>query len=106
MIQIPPSLRQTLACQKLFCGPEARTLRTKSLGGQRIFPGDIPLPPQNEAGPGFGELSPAVGRPAGRPYNPITRFLEKERLARPGLRNDAGLMIFARNDLASGPGNA
>ena len=37
--------------EKQACGPEARALRGKSIGGKRIFSGDPPVLPQTEAGP-------------------------------------------------------
>jgi len=47
-----------------------------------------------------------IGRPAGRPYNAITLFLGERTACPPGLRDETRLMVFARNALASGPGNA
>jgi hypothetical protein len=61
--------------EKQACGPEARALRGKSIGGKRNPIEDPTVVPQNEAGP--------IGRPAGRPYIGIPLFLRKERLARP-----------------------
>jgi len=39
------------SAKKQACGPEARALREKSIGGKRIQSGDAPVLPQSEAGP-------------------------------------------------------
>ena len=49
------------SAKKQACGPEARVLRGKSIGGKRILPGDPPVLPKNEAGP-----------PVARPGAPTT----------------------------------
>jgi hypothetical protein len=61
--------------KKQACGPEARALGGKSIGGKRNPFEDPTVLPQIEAGP--------IGRPAGRPYIGIPLFLGKEGLARP-----------------------
>jgi hypothetical protein len=50
--------------KKQACGPEARALRGKSIGGKRNPFGDPPLLPQNEAGPsGAPPGAPTSGYP-------------------------------------------
>ena len=39
------------SAEKQACGPEARALRGKSIGGKKICSGDLPVLPQKEAGP-------------------------------------------------------
>jgi hypothetical protein len=43
-----------------------------------------------------------IGRPAGRPYNAITRFLGKERLARPTQKMNRALWFLRATPLLSG----
>jgi len=76
------------------CGPEARALRGKSIGGKRISYGDPLLLPQKEAGPW------AIHRIAPTRIQPEDVVLA---LCPPGPRNETRLMIFSRNALASGP---
>jgi hypothetical protein len=85
------------------CGPETRAFRGKSIGGKKLSPGDPPVLPQNGAGPSgvsqFGILWFF--------FSILHSAFYISYLARPpGPRNDARLMVFARNALASGPGNA
>jgi hypothetical protein len=48
----PPSLlRFPFPAEKQTCGPEARALSAKSIGGGKNPFGDPPVLPQNEAGP-------------------------------------------------------
>ena len=85
------------SAKKQACGPEARAFRGKSIGGKRIPTGDHPVPPQYEAG---------LSAPGRAPLQRNHLFLGGRRACPPGPRNDARLMIFARNALAFGPGNA
>jgi len=85
------------SAKKQACGPEGRVLRAKSIGGKRIPYGDPLLLPQEEAGPW------AIHRIAPTRIQTGDVVLA---LCPPGPRNDARLMVFARNALASGPGNA
>jgi len=91
------SLVLFFSAKKQACGPEARALRAKSIGGKRIRKGNPFVLPQGEAGPwAIHRIAP-------------TRIQDEDvvlALCPPGPRNDARLMIFARNALASGPGNA
>ena len=50
-IPCPPSHSIAFSAKKQACGPEARALGVKSIGGKRIPVGDTPVLPQNEAGP-------------------------------------------------------
>jgi hypothetical protein len=96
------------SAKKQACGPEARALRGKSIGGKRKRLEDPPLLPQNEAGPSgvrefgmwnsefFASLFPIPHSAIGIPHFNCP----------PGPRNEVCLMVFARNALASGPGNA
>jgi len=65
-------------------------LRGKNIGGEKIAFKDPPALPQGEAGP----------------YNRLTLFLGKRTACPPDPGNEMCLMVFARNALASGPGNA
>ncbi len=91
--------------QRQAGGPEARALRAKNIGGKRIPLGDPSAPPQNEAGPsGAAKL---------RIRNSLLIFAIPHSALHiphfhcpPGPATEARLMVFARNVLASGPGNA
>jgi len=85
------------SAKKRACGPEAGALRGKSIGGKRIPHGDPLLLPQKEAGPW------AIHRIAPTRIQPEDVVLA---LCPPGPRNGMRLMIFARNALAFGTGNA
>ena len=109
-LSIPPAILPltfaiAFSARKRACGPEARALRAKSIGGKRIGYGDPPVLPQNEAGPpgasqfGIRNLYFLFSIPhsaIGIPHFHCP----------PGLRSEARLMVFARHTLASGPGNA
>jgi hypothetical protein len=69
------TFRISFLLKNLVCGPEARALHGKSIGGKRNPIGDLTVLPQDEAGP--------LGRPVGRPYTGTTLFSGKERIARP-----------------------
>jgi len=87
--------------KKQACGPEARALRGKSIGGKRNAFKDPPLLPQNEAGPSGAQSREARDAPtSGYPV------LGERTACPPGPRNEVCLMVFARNALAFGPGNA
>ena len=89
------------SAEKQACGPEARALRAKSIGGGKYPFGGLTRVPLDAAG-ASGTRS-CVWRDA-----PTSKFpLLWEKVAYPpGPRREARLMIFARNALASGPGIA
>jgi len=84
---------------KQACGPEARALHAKSIGGESIPPEDPVGLPQNGAGrsaPGHAKrLTPLHQKNPG---------LGERTACPPDPRNEACLMVFACNALASGPG--
>jgi len=86
---------------KQACGPEARALRGKSIGGKSIPPGDPPC---------FRRARRAHRAPShALRVTPLRRNIPvfgKRKACPPGPENEARLMIFARNALVSGPGNA
>ena len=77
-------------------GPEARALHGKSIGGEGIPSGDPPWLPLN----GAGRSGARLGAPTAE------YFCSQGKNGLPGPRNEAGLMIFPCNALASGPGTA
>jgi hypothetical protein len=79
------TFKNPFSAPKQACGPEARALRGKSIGGKRILPGDPARLPQNGA-----------GRSGARPGAPTSEdLLLGERTAcPPDPRNEACLMIF------------
>jgi len=83
--------------EKQACGPEARALRGKSIGGKRIRFGDRPVLPQKEAG---------LSGPRPGPLQRNCPGLGKRTACPPDPENEMRLMIFARNALAFGPGNS
>ena len=87
-LNLPPFIFfHFFSAKKQACGPEVRASRGKSIGpvisdcGFRIFLVFLFNPHSAIGIPQFG--GGPIGRPAGRPYNGITLFLPKERLARP-----------------------
>ena len=78
---------------KKACGPEARALRAKSIGGKRIRLGHPLRLSAVRGGP--------IGRPAGPPYLGRTLFLRKEGLARPAQDMRVALYI-KENELSTG----
>jgi hypothetical protein len=73
---LPPfTLVNPFSAHKQACGPEARALRAKSIGGKRNPAGDLPVLPQNEAG--------ESGAQAGVPTSESPGSQGKEKLARP-----------------------
>jgi hypothetical protein len=90
--------------ERQACGPEARAFRAKSIGGKRNPFGDTPVFPQNGAGPSgvtqFGIRNVEFGI-----FTSFFSFRIPHSNCPPGLRNETCLMVFARNALASGPGN-
>ena len=98
LITLPPFASEIfLSAENQACGLEARALLGKSISGQRNPLGDPPVLPQDEAGPSGGQLGP---------MHRNTPVLTERNGCPPGLRNEACLMVFACNALASGPGNA
>jgi hypothetical protein len=83
--------------EKQACGPEARALGGKSIGGKRNPIEDPTVLPQNEAGP-------SGAQPA--PLHRDTPVLRERTACPPGPRKGGCFMVFARNALAFGPGNA
>ena len=83
------------SAKKQACGPEARALRAKSMGREKILPRDPALLPQNGAG--------RSGARPGAPPSDYPRFREGTACP-PGPRQEACLMLFVANPLASGPG--
>jgi len=77
--------------------PPLAGLRGKSIGGKIILAGDPPVLPQN------GRAYRAPGRAPLQRNHPV---LGGRTACPPGPRNEARLMIFARNALAFGPGTA
>jgi len=94
---LPFALVIPFSAKRQSCGQEAGALCGKSIGGKRIPHGDPLLLPQKKAGPW------AIHRIAPTRIQPEDVVLA---LCPPGPRNGMRLMIFARNGLASGPGNA
>jgi hypothetical protein len=85
------------SAKKQACGPEGRALRVKSIGGKRKPSEDLIVLPQSQAGPS-GARRAHLQR-----NNPV---IEGRRACPPDPRNEKRLMVFARNALAFGPGNA
>jgi len=111
----PLTLAILFPWQRQACGPEARALRAKSIGGKRIPLGDPSVPPQSEAGPSgaakFGIRNGEFGMGNSECFASVlaiqhSAFHIPHLNCPPGPGNEARLMVFARNALASGPGNA
>jgi len=83
----------------------------KSIGGERILPGDPAGPPQNGAG-GSGARSreardaPTSENPSSRRKNGLPALYHTRYRARPVQEVIRALWFFSRNALTSGPGNA
>jgi len=80
------------SAKKQGCGPEARALRGKSIGGKRNPLGDPPVLPQEEA----GHRTPSHAKRV-TPLHRNTPVLRERTACPPGPRNEVRLMVFARN---------
>jgi hypothetical protein len=109
LFSCPPSLL-FFSAKEQACGPDARALRGKSIGGKRIPAGDPILFPQREAGLSgateFGMRNVEFGILLFFLIIPHSAFYIPHLGCSPGPRNVRRLMVFSRNALASGPGNA
>jgi hypothetical protein len=76
------------SAKRQACGPDARTLRGKSIG-----------PVISDCGFRISDFLVFF-------FNPHSAFYIPHLGCPPGPRNETRLMVFARNALASGPGNA
>jgi hypothetical protein len=97
------------SAKKQACGPEARALRGKSIGGKRNPSGDHPC---------FRKVRRAYRALENSEFGmwnseffllfpiPHSAFYIPHFGCPPGPRNETRLMVFARNALAFGPGNA
>jgi hypothetical protein len=102
-----PIIAIAVSAKKKTCGPEARALRGKSIGGKRIAVGDPIGFPQNGAGlSGVTEFGIRNVEFFASISIPHSAFCNPHFGCPPGPRNERCLMVFSRNALAPGPGNA